>query len=76
MDSIRDLLVLHTNRFLLDFPGKLPTYIIPCVPAAALLISVGVLQRFRYRREAVQKWIYPSVLLFVFGLIVIEWATG
>ena len=58
--------------------GKLPTYIIPCVPAAALLISVGVLQRFRYRPEKPSlKWIYPSVLLFVFGLIcVIEWAFG
>ncbi|MBG83551.1 MAG: hypothetical protein CMJ40_03270 [Phycisphaerae bacterium] len=58
--------------------GKLPTYIIPCVPAAALLIAVGVLERFRYRPEKPSfKWIYPSIILFAIGLVcILEWAFG
>ncbi len=58
--------------------GKLPTYIIPCVPAAALLIAVGVLERFRFRPEKPSfKWIYPSLILFLFGMFcIVEWGFG
>ncbi|MCH2134159.1 MAG: phospholipid carrier-dependent glycosyltransferase [Phycisphaerales bacterium] len=58
--------------------GKLPSYIIPCMPAVALLIAVGLVERFEYRPERrTAKWLYPSVILMLFGVAAfVEWGFG
>lgn len=50
--------------------GKLPTYILPCFPAAALLVAVGLVERFDQRapRRSFSLMI-PDFLLVLAGLL-------
>ncbi|MBG79251.1 MAG: hypothetical protein CMJ39_00900 [Phycisphaerae bacterium] len=58
--------------------GKLPTYIMPCLPAVALLMAVGLLERFEHQPEKRSlKWVYPSIILVIMGVLAfIEWGLG
>ena len=58
--------------------GKLPSYIWPCLPAAALLLAVGLIERFEFRRVTRSfKWILPGVILMIIGAAaMVEWTFG
>ena len=58
--------------------GKLPTYILPCMPAVAILFAVGLIERFEHRSDKrTLKAMIPAGILMVIGaLAMVEWAFG
>ena len=58
--------------------GKLPTYILPCMPAVALLLAVGLIERFEFRcKKRSLKSIIPALILMGIGTVaMVEWAFG
>ena len=58
--------------FLSFSSGKLPTYILPCFPAAAALIAVGLVEQFKHRPAAGRALDHlPGGILVVLGVLAI-----